>query len=82
MYRIYDSRVNADPKDNSLQQQRAWYLQRYGFLFAKARAEVNALDVGDMENLLQNRNKLVSRSDQFANGFTNLNKPQNNPNLF
>jgi hypothetical protein len=82
MYRIYDAKVNADTKDQFLQQQRAWYLQRFGFLFTKARAEVNAPDVADMENLLQNRNKLISRSDQFANGFVSLNKPQGNPKLF
>jgi hypothetical protein len=82
MYRLYDSKVNADSKDQSLQQQRMWYLTRFGFLVTKAKGEVNAPTVNELENLLQNRNKLIPRSDQFETGFTNLNKPQNNPNLF
>ena len=82
LYRMYDSKVNADPKDQSLQQQRMWYMNRFGFLTTKAKGEVNAPTINELENLLQNRNKMVSRSDQFESGFTNLNKPQNNPKLF
>ena len=75
MYRYWESK--AILHESAAPRERQWHLSRYSVLAKRAAGRLNTPDIGMLENIKNNSNRLIKKSNQFSSFFMNMNTKEN-----